>query len=101
MLDNIFRVFMFMLPFAICVAAYVWVGKKAVQTTNRVTKTAALVIIGGGLAYTLYRLVRTAGTAFTNDNFEYLIIIVAVAVLALASIVMAVGEPEEEGRSRQ
>lgn len=94
-LDNVYRLFMFALPYALCLAAYVWVGKKALRVPQKASRIVALIIIAAGLGYTLYRMVRSIGGLFTNDNFEYIIIIVAVAVLALASIVMALGEPEE------
>ena len=48
--------------------------------------------------FTLYRMALSVKGVFTNDLFEYLIIIVTVGVLALASIVMALGQPEEENR---
>lgn len=98
MFDNIFRVFMFSLPYALCLAAYIWVGKKALAVPNKVARIIATAIVAGGLGYTLYKLVRSAGTVFTNDNFEYIIIIVTVGVLFFASIAMALGEPEEEKR---
>ena len=94
-LDTIYRIFMFILPFALCFAAYVWVGKKALRVPNKTAKIIALVIIAAGLCFTLYRLVRLLGNFFTNDLFEYVIILVMVATLALASIVMALGEPEK------
>lgn len=94
MIDNIYRVFMFVLPFAICLAAYVWVGKKALRVPQKAARIGALAVVCGGLVYTVYRLIKAIGTAFANDNFEYIIVIVTVAVLALASIIMAIGEPE-------
>lgn len=97
-LDNVYRVFMFALPYALCLTAYVWVGKKALRVPQKAARIVALFVIAAGLGYTLYRMVRSVGGLFTNDNFEYIIIIVAVAVLALASIVMAIGEPEEGNR---
>jgi len=94
-LDTIYRIFMFILPYALCIAAYVWVGRKALRVPQRTSRIIALVFIAGGLAYTLYRLVRSVGNIMTNELFEFVILIVAVAVLALASIVMALGEPEK------
>lgn len=98
-MDTVFRIFMFLLPYAVCVTAYVWVGKKAWRVPHPAARIGALLIVAGGLGYTLYRFVRLLGEALTNDNFEYIILIVMVAVLALASIVMALGEPEEELRN--
>lgn len=94
MLDNIFRVFMFVLPYALCVAGYIWVGKKAWRVRQPAARIGALALIAGGLGFTFYKLVRSVSTMLTNDNFEYVVLLVAVPVLALASIVMALGEPE-------
>ena len=94
-LDNIYRVFMFILPFALCFAAYVWMGKKAWRVQQKPARIIAVAVIAGGIAFTLYRMVRSAVDVFTNDIFEYIALLVMVAVLALASIVMAIGEPEE------
>lgn len=93
--DTIYRVFMFILPFALCIAAYIWIGGKAWRTPQKASRIIALVIIAAGLVYTIYRLVGAIRTFRDTDNFEYIIIIVTVAMLALASIVMAIGEPEE------
>ena len=94
-LDTVYRIFMFVLPFALCMAAYVWVGRKALRVSNQTAKIVALVIVAGGMGFTLYRIILTAGSFMKNELFEYLVIIVMVAVLALASIVMALGEPEK------
>ncbi|HVF96794.1 MAG TPA: hypothetical protein VM871_05715 [Flavisolibacter sp.] len=96
MLDNIFRVFMFVLPYALCIAAYIWVGKKALAVPNRAATIIALFIVAGGLGYTLYKLVRSASGILRNDNFEYIIVVVTVGVLFFASIAMALGQPEEK-----
>ncbi len=98
-LDNIYRVFMFILPFAICFATYVWMGKKAWRVQQKTARMIALIVIAGGIAFTMYRMVVSVVDVFTNDIFEYIALLVMVAVLALASIVMAIGEPEEENRS--
>jgi high-affinity Fe2+/Pb2+ permease len=98
-LDTIYRIFMFVLPFALCFAAYIWMGKKALRVPQKAARIIALVLIAGGLAYTLYRLISSVGGIMRNELFEYVILIVAVAVLAVASIVMTLGEPDEKDRS--
>lgn len=99
-LDTIYRIFMFILPGAICITAYVWVGRKALLVPQKGARIIALAVIAAGLCFTLYRMALSVKGVFANDIFEYLIIIVAVGVLALASIVMAIGQPEEEGNRR-
>ena len=94
-LDNLFIIFMFILPYAICIAAYVWTGRKALKVPNKYSRYIALIIIAGGFCYTLYTFIRSVGRMMTEENFHYIILIVMVAVLALASIVMAFGEPEK------
>ena len=95
-LDSIFRIFMFLFPYAVCFAAYIWVGKKAWRAPSGIGKIIALVFIVGGAAYTLYKLVRSVGTMMTNDNFEFVILIVMVFILFFASIALAMAEPEKE-----
>lgn len=100
-LDDIFIVFMFLLPYAICIAAYIWVGRKALKVPNRFSRYTALTVVAAGLGYTLYKFIRGIGNIMREENFQYIILIVMVAVLALASIIMAFGEPEEKVESRQ
>ena len=95
-LDTIFRVFMLILPYALCFAGYFWVGKKAWKAPNGIAKIIALVFVIGGVGYTLYKLIRSVGGIMTNDNFEFAIIIVTVFVLFFASIAVAMAEPEKE-----
>lgn len=95
-LDSIFRVFMFFFPYAVCIAAYIWVGKKAWRAPKGIAKIIALVFVVGGSAYTLYKLVRSIGGIMTNENFEFVILIVMVFVLFFASIALALAEPEKE-----
>ena len=95
-MDTVFRVFMFLLPYAICIAAYIWVGTKAWRTKNIISKIIALAFVAGGLGYTLYKLARTIRGIATSDDFEFVIIIIMVFVLFFASIAIAVGEPEKK-----
>ena len=95
-MDTVFRVFMFLLPYAICIAAYIWVGRKAWLTKNIFSKIIAFLFVAGGLGYTLYKLVRNIRGIATSDDFEFVIIIIMVFVLFFASIAIAVGEPEKK-----
>ena len=95
-LDTAFRIFMYVFPYALCFAAYIWTGKKAWRAPNNVAKYIALFFVFGGAGYTLYKLVRSAGGILTNDNFEFITIIVTVFVLFFASIALALAEPEKE-----
>lgn len=94
-MDSIFRVFMFLFPFAVSITLYIWVGKKAWRVPNIAARIIAMLLVIGGLGYTLYKLVGSAGGIMTNDNFEYIIIIVTIGVLFFATISMALGEPEK------
>lgn len=95
-MDTAFRIFMFVLPYALCIAAYFWVAKKAWRATNIISKIIAFVFVTGGLGYTLFKMIQSIGGIFTNDNFEFIIFIVTVFVLFFASIAIAVGEPEDK-----
>jgi amino acid transporter len=94
-LDTLFRIFMFVLPYALCFAGYIWVGKKAWHTPNGIGKFVSLFFVVAGAGYTLYKLVLSAGSILTNDNFEFVIILVSVFVLFFSSIALAVAEPEK------
>jgi hypothetical protein len=94
-LDTIFRVFMFILPYGLCFAGYIWVGKKAWRAPNGIAKIIAMIFIIAGGGYTLYKFIRAAGGIMTNDNFEFAIIIITVFVLFFASIAVAMAEPEK------
>lgn len=97
-IDTLFRIFMFVLPYALCYAGYIWIGKKAWKTPTNAAKYISLFFVFGGAAYTTYKLVRAAAGIFTNDNFEFVIIIVTVFVLFFASIALAFAEPEKNAQ---
>ncbi|HZH65497.1 MAG TPA: hypothetical protein VEY10_11460 [Flavisolibacter sp.] len=95
-MDTIFRIFMFILPYGFSIAAYIWIGKKAWKTPNKVSKIIAFTILAAGLGYTLYRMITTSSKAFADDRFEFIILIVNVFVLFFAAIAITLGEPEEK-----
>ncbi|HUC80605.1 MAG TPA: hypothetical protein VMR70_06790 [Flavisolibacter sp.] len=95
-LDTLFRLFMFILPFALCFAGYIWIGKKAWKAPNNPAKYISLLFVAGGAGYTAYKVIRLAGGILTNDNFEFAIIIITVFVLFFASVALAFAEPEKK-----
>lgn len=94
-METVFRVFMYIFPFAVSLALYVWMARKASRVPGKVHKTIALVIVGAGSLYTLYRIAVTIGTIFKNDKFNFQIFITTIIVLFFAAIAMAFGEPEK------
>lgn len=86
---------MFILPYALSIAAYVWAVKRAWRVQNKTARIVALVILSLGIAYTVYRAVTTGGRAYSENLFEFIILIVNVFVLFFASVAMALGEPEK------
>lgn len=94
-METIFRVFMYIFPFAVSLALYIWMARRASRVPGKTHKTIALVIVGAGLLYTLYRVVVTAGTIFKNDKFNFQILVTTIIVLFFAAIAMAFGEPEK------
>jgi high-affinity K+ transport system ATPase subunit B len=87
---------MFILPYALCFAGYIWVGKRAWRAPSGVAKIIALIFVIGGAGYTLYKMIGLVGSIMTNDNFEFAIIIVTVFVLFFASVALAMAEPEKK-----
>lgn len=94
--DTLFRVFMFVLPYGLCFAGYIWIGKKAWKAPNNIAKYISLFFVIGGAGYTAYKLIRAAGGIMTNDIFEFAIIIITVFVLFFASVALAFAEPEKQ-----
>lgn len=94
-METVYRLFMYIFPYAFSLALYVWMFRKAQKVPQKTYKTIALIIVVAGIGYTVYSIVKTVGTIFTDDDFHFQIMIVTVVVLFFASIVMALGEPEK------
>lgn len=93
-METAFKIFMFLFPYGLSIAAYIWVGKKAWLSPGKASKVIAFIILAGGLGYTLYKMIRYASTLLENENFEFVIMIINVFVLFFASIAITFGEPE-------
>jgi hypothetical protein len=93
-METIFRLFMYIFPYAVSLSLYIWIFRKALKVPQKGYRIAAVAIVVGGLAYTLYEIVRTIRKALTDDNFHFAILIVTIIVLFFASIAMAFGEPD-------
>jgi amino acid transporter len=100
-METLFRLFMYLLPYGLSIAAFVWIGKKAWRVPNKIAKVIALLIVAAGLGYTLYKMISSIGEALSNDNFEFMILIINVFVLFFASLAITLGEPEEEPPSNE
>jgi pilus assembly protein TadC len=94
-MDTVYRIFMYLFPYAVSLALYVWMFRRAQRVPQRVYKLVASAIIVAGVGYTIYRVIKTVSKALTDDNFQFQILIVTIIVLFLASIAMALGEPEK------
>jgi phosphate/sulfate permease len=94
-MDTVYRIFMYLFPYAVSTALYIWMFRRAQRVPHKTYKVVASAIIVAGFGYTLYRVIKTIGKALTDDTFQFQVLIVTVIVLFLASIVMALGEPEK------
>ena len=94
-METVYRIFMYLFPFGVSIALYVWMFRKAQRVPHKTLKGVALAIIVAGFCYTLYDIIKTIGAALTDDNFHFQIMIVTVIVLFFAAIAMAFGEPEK------
>jgi hypothetical protein len=94
-METAFRIFMYLFPYAISIALYVWMFRKAQRVPHKVLKGVALAIVVAGFCYTLYEIITTISTALTDDRFHFAIMIITVILLFFASIAMAFGEPEK------
>lgn len=95
-METLFRLFMYIFPYAVSLSLYIWIFRKALKVPQKGYRIAALVIVVAGLAYTLYEIARTISKALTDDNFHFAILIVTIIVLFFASIALAFGEPDEK-----
>jgi hypothetical protein len=93
-MEAVFRIFMYLFPYAISLALYVWMFRKAQRVPHKIYKGVALAIVVAGFCYTLFKIATTVGAVMTDDRFHFQILIITVIVLFLASIAMALGEPE-------
>lgn len=94
-METVFRIFMYLFPYAISIALYVWMFRKAQRVPHKVLRGVSMAIIVAGFCYTLYEIVTTIGAVLTDDRFHFQIMIITVIVLFFASIAMAFGEPEK------
>ena len=94
-MDTAFRLFMYIFPYAVSIAAYVWMFRRAKRVPHKSYKVAALAIIVAGVGYTLYHMTTTITKALSDDRFHFGIFIIMVIVLFFAAIAMALGEPEK------
>ena len=94
-METAFRLFMYIFPYALSIAAYAWMFRRARRVPHRTAMIIALVIIVLGFGYTLYHLATTVTGALTDDRFHFAILLITVFVLFFAAIAMAFGEPEK------
>ena len=94
-METAYRLFMYIFPYAICLALYGWMFRKALKVPHKGARIGALAIILAGFCYTAYEIATTIGASLTDDNFHFPILIITTIVLFLAAIVMAFGEPEK------
>ncbi len=94
-MDTVYRIFMYIFPYAVSIALYTWMFRRAQKVPHKVYKGISLAVILAGFGYTLYRIVVTVSKALNDDNFQFQILIVTIIVLFLASMAMALGEPEK------
>jgi heme A synthase len=94
-METIFRLFMYIFPYALSFAAYFWMFRRAQRVPHKTAKAVAIAIVVAGLGYTLYHMATTISRALTDDRFHFFILIITVFVLFFSSIAMAFGEPEK------
>jgi FtsH-binding integral membrane protein len=94
-MDTAYRLFMYIFPFAVSMAVYIWLFRRALRVPNKPAKTIALLVITAGVGYTFYRIAITITTALIDENFHASPIIVSIIVGFFAAIAMALGEPEK------
>jgi hypothetical protein len=94
-METIFRLFMYIFPYAVSLSIYVWLFRKAQRVPNKTAKVIASVIVVAGAGYTLYKIATTISKALTEDRFQFVTIIVTAIVGFFAAIAMAFGEPEK------
>ena len=94
-METAFRLFMYILPYAFSLAAYLWVFRRAQKVPHKTLRIVALTLVIAGAVYTLYHMATTISKALTDDRFHFAVLIITVIVLFFAAIAMAFGEPEK------
>lgn len=94
-MDTAYRIFMYIFPYAVSMAVYIWLFRRARRVPHPTAKWVAWLVIAAGVGYTFYRIVISISTALTDDNFHASPIIVSIIVGFFAAIAMAFGEPEK------
>lgn len=94
-MDTAYRLFMYIFPFAISIAVYVWLIRRASRVPHKTARIIAFLVIVAGAGYTLYRIAITITKALIDDNFHASPIIVSIIAGFFAAIAMAFGEPEK------
>jgi len=94
-MEILFRLFMYIFPYAVSVALYVWIFRKTLRVPHKALRITAMAIVVAGFAYTLYGIITTISKALTDDKFHFVVLLVTIIVLFFASVAMALGEPEK------
>lgn len=94
-METAFRLFMYLLPYAVSIALFVWMFRRVQRVPNKTAKMIALLFVAVGFGYTVYHMAGTIGKALSDDTFHFAILIITVFVLFFAAIAMAFGEPEK------
>jgi uncharacterized membrane protein YbhN (UPF0104 family) len=94
-MDTAYRLFMYIFPYVVSMAVYLWLIRRARRVPHKMAKGIALLVIAAGVGYTVYRIIISFSTALTDDNFHASPIIVSIIVGFFAAMAMAFGEPEK------
>jgi hypothetical protein len=89
------------IPYLASITGYIWIGRHVLKLDRKVYRTMALILLGLGLSYTVYELVREWSVRGAGSTFNFMLIFVTILVLLIVSIIMAAAEPDEKEQQEE
>ena len=94
-MESIFRITIFLLPFIVCLLTFYWLARKALQLAGTAGKVLMLAVVAGGVGFTIYQLVLSAGKMFSDHGFNFKVIFINIWFFVAAAIIHAFASPEK------
>ena len=94
-METIFRIVIFSLPFIVSLLTFYWLGRKALKLPHIVGKGLMLAVIAGGIVFTIWQLVESAGNIFSDHGFNFKVIFINIWFFVAAAIIHAFAAPEK------
>jgi hypothetical protein len=91
-----YRILVFSFPFIISLAAYFWLTKKTLASTNNFVRVLCFIVIAAGVGFTFWQLIISSKKALQDDGFNFKVIFFNILFMVAISIILAFGTPDED-----